>query len=214
MWGNSEFLNRLLPYYISDGGDEEIDRLLFDNPSKPLHNDLLDKIDACTPLSIAITNGHISIVNILLSSYSSSSSSSHESLTRHFKFPIKSAYKRVPKATMCSGMSPLMLVMALGHSDILKKLLDLCDKLDSVDDDGRTIYHHFTHAPIDKQSEIFATLQLHQCNSIIDCQDNQHYAPIHYACDSKNLNATELLLNAKANGNTCISIHQIHYYIW
>lgn len=197
-----------LLYACLEGFTEVVEKLVslqadVSIPPAVVYNSNTDQTSAYTPLSVAITNGHLRCVRAIIPTQ----------CYPNDRFPLVFANGNIIKASADTGITPLMLACIHGHLDIVSYIMECKANPLLLDCTSCSALHYISKA---KQNsvEIFCSIESFTPfpNEILNLANVSGDTALHVACDLKNPILVEELLKRGVNPNSrnCSGFTALH----
>jgi len=161
-------------------------------PPAVVYNANTDQTSPCTPLSVAITNGHLECVQSIIPAR----------YHVDYRFPLIFDRGNLVKSPQPTGITPLMLACINGHIEIVSYIMDCKADPLILDSNSSSILHYISKAKQNSVETLIIVAKFsHLVNSMVNLADNAGDTALHVACGLKNINLVELLLKKGAHLN-------------
>jgi uncharacterized protein len=169
-------------------------------PAVVVYNESTDKSDLMTPLSAAVVNGHLHIVEALLTAGCDVNAF------------IQQKNELDKDTALVNGVSVLMLACKHQQQDIIPLLVSRAADPLCVDSSGCSVVHYACRCG-STADKVLRTLieNVKIPPSLIYAPDHSNSTALHIACDNKCIGAVELLLSSSLSGTDSGSIQQATY---
>ena len=168
----------------------------FPNPTLAIHNPTTDSSLSLTPLSIAIINGHLEVVKVLLDI--------RNDVNQVFEYPIvKTIFPKKNETNSPCNVTPLLLAAFYGQSSIVKEILNRSADWTLRDDENSTVLHHCCRLNDSAGMSIINIFNNHGCNvlELVNIYDKNGDTPLLIACDNKNVDIVSYLVSSHVDVN-------------
>lgn len=195
-----------LLFACMEGLRDVVDKLIYlraflNPPATIVYNSMTDKSDYMTPLSAAVVNGHLDIVDALLSSGCDINADIQQ----------KNDYDK-DSSTIIRGVSVLMLACKYQRLNIIQILLLRGADPRRLDSTGCSVIHYACRSGSAAHKVLAALFENSSIPPTLMCApDHNNNCGLHIACENKSIGAAEILLNSSLFCSTSESLLRATY---